>query len=291
MKARYNFWSDRPRNVTRREYHHYQLMVVGTIMTSGFSALTAFLAVSGFSGRLRGTEEIPSMSVAEAASYGSNEPTALQPTDVVKLQGFLVADNKLTMPDNPDLQVIRGRVLLKAEAGRGDDLIHETLFEWDQEATKVFLSDGQTRVPIAFDLAKIPMQEDRMTRAKVRYAGESSRLSKPVALEYAEQIYPVSQVLKDEGSISARLTRKYFPDGQSVVLVAAVEATPNGGQLVDPLGQRLQVIVGTETQIAQDDSKMRIVLGLFSIVLGISAYFFKKAQGAKWQEFIEQSNQ
>ena len=286
MKARYNFWSDIPRNVTRREYNRYQLMVMGTIATITISAMTAFLAISGFNERLRGTDNIPDMSVTEASNYAGK-----QQTGVVKLQGFLVSDDQLTMPDDQDLNIIRAQVILKAEAGRSDDLVNETLFEWNQEATQVFLSDGKIRVPIAFDLANIPMQDDRMARAKVKYKGESARTSKPVALEYGEQIYPLSDILIEKGSVSVSLTRKFVPEGQSVVIFAVVEATTNGGQLIDPLGERLRVITGTEKEIRKTDTKMRIFYGLLSILMGVSAYYLKKIQGAKWQEFVERSHQ
>ena len=286
MKARYNFWSDIPRNVTRREYEKYQLIVMGTIATSAITAITGFLALFGFNERLRGTNNIPSMTVAEASNYQRGETTEL-----VKLQGFLVAEDKLTMPDDQNLHIIRGRVVLKAEARQGDELIEDTLFEWEKEATKVFLSDGKMRVPIAFDLAKIPMQDDHMARAKVRYVGKSSRTSKPVALEYAEKTYPLSDMFKEKNSIFPRVTRQFFPDGQSVVIFAAVESNPNGGQLIDPLGERLQVIKGTETEIMEEDSNMRIVYAFLSIVMGFSAYRLKKIQEAKWQEFVDRSNQ
>ena len=286
MKARYNFWSEIPRNVTRREYDKYQLIVMGTIATTAFSVITGFIAISGFNNRFRGTEDIPIMTVAEAVNY-QNE----QKTDVVKLQGFLVAEDKLTMPDDKDLKIIRGRILLKAEARKGENLVEQNLFEWEENATQVFLSDGQQRVPVAFDLAKIPMKTDTMARARVRTAGESSRTSKPVAVEYADKIYPLRDDLKQESYVSSRLTREFFPDGQSVVVFAAVESTSNGTQLVDPLGERLKVISGTETEITQTDGNMRVVNGFLSIALGICAYFLKKRQEVRWQEFVQRSNQ
>lgn len=286
MKARYNFWSDRPRNVTRREYDHYQMIVMGIVFTGAISVITAFLAVSGFNERLGGTENIPNMSVAEALAYDQQ-----QPTDLVKLQGFLVANEQLTMPDEPNLEIIRGRVVLKAETEQNEELIEEILWEWEQEAKQVFLSDGATQVPLAFDLAKIPLKDDRQARAKIKRVGNSARTSKPVALEYAEQIYPLSDPFKEESSISAEVIRQFIPHGQSVIIFAAVESTPNGGRLIDPLGQRLKVLMGTETEIRQTDSRMRIIYALLTIVSGISAFFLKKRQGEKWQEFVERSHQ
>ncbi|MBE9029076.1 hypothetical protein IQ266_04785 [filamentous cyanobacterium LEGE 11480] len=297
MKARYNFWNiERPRNVSRRDYNHYQLLIMGTVATSFFSIGTAILAITGSANRLRGTEDLPVMSIAAAAQYAQSQAAGTR-TDAVKLQGFLQATSPVTMPDAPDQRVLRGRIRLKAESGVRDELISETLLEWDQTASEVFFTDGTTRLPVAFDLSQIPMQEDRRASARVRYAGENVRFSKPVAIEYAEEIYPLSPELKaaaaesSQRGVAAKLTRKFFPDGQSVVMIAAIEATPDGGRIVDPLGDRLKILPGTEQEIASSDSKSRIFMGLFSIVLGVSAYMLKKAQAAKWQEFVIRSNE
>ncbi|NJN49318.1 MAG: hypothetical protein HC805_05490 [Alkalinema sp. RL_2_19] len=196
MKARYNFWNiDRPRNVSRRDYNHYQRLMMGTIVTSFFSFGAAILAITGAASQLQGTDDLPVMSIAEAIKYGQ-EQAAGSRTDAVKLQGFLQATAPVTMPGTSDQRVIRGRILLKAESGVRDELMSETLFEWNESAPDVFFTDGTSRLPIAFDIGQIPMQTDRRTTARVRYAGENARTSKPVAIEYGEQIYPLSQAIQ-----------------------------------------------------------------------------------------------
>lgn len=292
MKARYNFWSDRPRNVSRREFDRYQLIIMGMVATTFLSALTAFLGISGIHQRLRGTEELPSLSVAEVMDNGSAAP---QQTDFVKVQGFLVADAPLAMPDEPGLKVIRGKLLLKAEAEQDDELLSETLLDWEETAAAVFLSDGPlgdpaARLPIAFDLAQLPMEEDRMARAKLRYAGDSARTSDPVAVEYGEEIYPLGDALKaagaGSGSVSARLTREYLVEGEAVVVLAALK----DGALVDPLGDRLQVLPGTEASIVEANWHRRVFLLFASAGLGVLAYKLKQLQAKTWQEFVARSN-
>lgn len=295
MKARYNFWSDRPRNVSRREYNHYQLMIMATIATSFFSLGTGILAVTGSANRLRGTEDIPVMSLAEVMQSAADTPVGTRGA-VVKMQGFLQAETPVRMPDAPDQAMLRGRILLKAESGLRDELISETLLEWEESAAKIWFTDGITRLPIAFDTGKIPLKQDRQARAKVRYAGEVRRFAKPVAVEYADQLYPLSDRLKarSEASsrqrVSPRLTREFATDGMAVLLVAAVETTADGPQIVDPLGEQLKVLPGTEQSIAEDDVKTRIFMGGFSVLMGIVAYILKQAQAAKWQEFVIRSN-
>ncbi|NJN49319.1 MAG: hypothetical protein HC805_05495 [Alkalinema sp. RL_2_19] len=70
-----------------------------------------------------------------------------------------------------------------------------------------------------------------------------------------------------------------------------MEATSSGGKIVDPLGERLKIMSGTAQSIAENDSKSRVFMGIFSLILGALAYRLKTAQAAKWREFVEQSNQ
>lgn len=297
MKARYNFWDiERPRNVSRREYQHYQLLIMGTIATTFFSIGGAALAITGASNRLQGTENLPLMSIAQAAQYGAGKPVGTR-SDAVKMQGFLQAAQPVRLPDAPDQPMLRGRIVLKAESGVRDELMSETLLEWEDAASEVFFTDGTTRLPIGFDIANVPLQADRRARPRVRYAGESSRTSKPVAIEYAEQIYPLSDQLKEAAAtssqrqVSAKLNREFATDGMAVLLIAALETTPEGVQIVDPLGDRLKILPGTAQSIAENDVKSRVFMGAFGVVMGVAAYMLKKAQAAKWQEFVIRSNE
>lgn len=68
-------------------------------------------------------------------------------------------------------------------------------------------------------------------------------------------------------------------DGEAVVVLAAVKDVA----LVDPQGDRLQVLPGTEASITQADGRRRMLLLLFSAGLGFMAHRFKQAQVKTWQ--------
>jgi hypothetical protein len=60
--------------------------------------------------------------------------------------------------------------------------------------------------------------------------------------------------------------------------------------LVDPQGDRLQVLPGTEASITQAGGRRRMLLLLFSAGLGLMAHRCKQAQAKTWQEFVARSN-
>ncbi|MEM9266101.1 MAG: hypothetical protein AAGA46_11305 [Cyanobacteria bacterium P01_F01_bin.13] len=87
------------------------------------------------------------------------------------------------------------------------------------------------------------------------------------------------------------LEHETLPHGQSVFVAAGLETTPNGNQLVDPLGNRLQVLLGTEEQIRQEGRQARVMFFLLPIPLGFGSYLLGKSAHHMRQEFVERSNQ
>lgn len=291
---RYQWFQDVPRNVTRREFQRLQFR---NFCTAGLGLSAAMMAFASLSGLTMLTSkklaEIDAMTIDDAVVYRGDR------TDPIKLEGYLVADDPVTMPDEDSQKVIRGRVRLSARtdtnSGNADSSPpnQETLFEWEESAKSVFLSDGDRRIPLAFGLAVLPMQEevDDFSPRTIR-EGEYSRTSRPVAIEYAHQIYPLP--LEKWGQIDSVFTdfdRQYLSHGQSVVVVASVEATPQGNQLVDPLGNRLQVLVGTEQEIHKQGQQMRVTFMILSIPLGVASFIVGRSAYRLRQEFVERSNQ
>ncbi len=56
-------------------------------------------------------------------------------------------------------------------------------------------------------------------------------------------------------SVFKDFERETLPYGQSVVVVASLETTTGGNRLINPLGNRLQVLMGTEETIRLRDRR------------------------------------
>lgn len=296
MKARYNWWTDRPRNVTHQEYQQYQLLMMGLIVAIFFGLGAGASFVMQVLDFLRPKAPVPGLTVQEAASYGQDG--AAQRMDIVQLEGYIVADAPESMPDEPELKVLRGRLLLEAEAGEGEALVQETFIDWEYQAAEVFLSDGVERVAIAFPLEQLPMKKSLSPMARVTGGGSrTSQTSQPVIIEYGDETYAPSEALKAAAyeasagnGLSAEVTREYLADGAAVVVQAALEGTPEGGRLVDPLGERLSVELGTAKSIEEDHVKVTIFSLLFAIGMMVLAFELRKKQTKQWQEFVARSN-
>ncbi|MFH7242416.1 MAG: hypothetical protein ACHWZW_06150 [Spirulina sp.] len=294
-RVRYQWFRDIPRNVSYRDYERFQFRAFGAFSLGVTAAALAIVAMTGQT--LRPAEELSqmdSLSIEAAMTVGADHPSP------VKLEGYLVTDAPLTMPDDAARRVIRGRLRLMARGPSGSDADRdpepqrETLLAWEETVDSVFLSDGKHRIPLAFDLAGLPMQEETAGRLSPRIvrAGTSSRTSRPVAVEYGDQVLPLSpDVWGQASSVFVDLERQVLPYGQAVVVVAKVEATPQGNQLVDPLGDRLQVRLGTEDEIRQQGQRTRRWFLFLAIPLGFASFVVGRSAYDLWQEFVERSNQ
>ena len=291
---RYQWFQDIPRNVTRREYEAYRLRQFGTIAFGGMAAMMLFASLSGLTLKTsRDLAKIDKMSIEDAIAHQGKR------IDAVQLGGFLVADNPPTMPDDPAQKVIRGRVKLVARADTNsgntdtEQPRRETLLDWEETADPVFLSDGERRIPLAFDLAVLPMDDDSwdFSTDTIR-EGDSARTRRPVAIEYGEQIYNLPlETWGEVDTVFTDLERETLPYGQSVVVVAGLETTSDGNQLIDPLGNRLQVLMGTEEEILQEGQQTRVMFFLLPIPLGVGSFLLGKSAHRLRQEFVERSNQ
>lgn len=290
---RYQWFRDIPRNVARREYEQYQLRNFGAIALGGMAAMIAFAALSGLTLKTsRDLAEIDQMSIDEAVAYGGDR------IELIQLEGYLVTDTPLVMPDDEAQKVIRGRIKLTARADTDSDtsetpVRQETLFEWDEAAESVFLSDGDRRIPLAFDLTVLPMDDDSFGFSpRTIREGDSARTRRPVAIEYGSEVYPLP--LERWGEIDTvfkDFERETLPHGQSAVVVASLETTTDGNRLIDPLGNRLQVIMGTQEEIRQEGQQARVMFLLLPIPLGIASFMLGKSAHQLRQEFIQRSNQ
>ncbi|MEM8717069.1 MAG: hypothetical protein AAGE92_15070, partial [Cyanobacteria bacterium P01_G01_bin.4] len=181
MPIRYSFWTDRPRNVRHRDYQNYLGLRFGTVVLGGIGLCILVMSVFGVT--LKASSELaalPGLSISDALAWDGNS------NDPIKIEGFLLASNPYTMPDEDSLQVIRGELLVAARGDRDEERVREELFRWEHTANNVTLSDGNTTIPLAFNLDTLPLVEDRSARARVLWAGEARR-SQPLDVEYETQ--------------------------------------------------------------------------------------------------------
>lgn len=290
QRIRYQWFRDVPRNVTVQEYNQWHLRMFGAI---GFGAMSIVMAIAVATGMtLTPTRElaaVKSISLADALSHKGDR------LDLVKLEGFLIADQPLTMPDDPARKVIRGQIKLLARSSSSgeNEPIRETLYEWEDAATTVFLSDGDRQLPLAFDLAVIPMvAETKDFDPNIIRQGDSARTSKPVAVEYNDQVFKLAPETWGEiDSVFVDLERQVLPQGQAVVIVASLEPSSEGNRLNDPLGDRLKVMLGTETEIEQQGKMARRMFAFLCIPTGIASLLLGRSANRLHQEFVERSNQ
>lgn len=299
QRMRYRWLVDRPRNVSRQDYERYQLLSFGAV---GLGFLALGLLISSISGLTLSTTrelaDIDSMTVEEALVYEGDS------RDLVKIEGFLVAENPVTMPEEDGQPIIRGQLQLVARqpsrSGSADDAKESgdaetpeetadtanssnaavvprqiSLLEWEDTAESVVLSDGDRQIPLAFDLSTLPLAE-AAGPVEPEYVrdGEVARTSRPVAVQYGDELLPLPPAyINRGGTVIVDVERAVLPQGASAVVVAGLAVTPTGNQLVDPLGDRLQVNLGTEADIREQGQRTRSLFFILAIPAGVASAF------------------
>ncbi|MGD1906893.1 MAG: hypothetical protein ACFB0C_12980 [Leptolyngbyaceae cyanobacterium] len=309
-RMKYSWFVDRPRNVPRQDYERYQLISFGA---AGLGVLALGLLVGSISGLTLSTSrelaEIDGITVEEALAYAENPP------DLVKIEGFLMAENPVTMPDDAQ-PVIRGQLQVTArQSGSSDDEADEsnadnsagnastaettdsagqiTLLDWEETTESVSLSDGDLQIPLAFDSTTLPLVEDLgdVEPEQIR-EGDSSRTSRTVAVQYGDELLPLPQAyVVQRKTVIVDVERSVLPQGASVVVVAGLEVTPEGNQLVDPLGDRLQVNLGTEAEIQEQGQQTRTLFFILGIPAAIASGLLARSALAMRRMFVRLSNE
>ena len=293
QRMRYQWYQDVPRHVTRHEYQQLQWLNFCRLGLGGLAVAMAIAAIIGLPLQsARQLEKIESLTVEAALAYtGEN-------LEQVKIEGFLVAAEPLTMPDEALQSVIRGQIKITArddvESSDAEDAPQTAvLYEWAETAEGVSLSDGDRRLPLTFDLSVLPLVDAMDTQSPtVVYTDEPSRISSPVAIQYGDETLPLP--LADWGkvdSVFVDFDRQILPEGQSVVVVAGLETTPQGNQIIDPLGDRLQVMLGTEAEIRSAGQQTRLMFAVLCVPFGIGSWLVRRSAQALRREFVQQSNQ
>ena len=281
-EIKYRWWVDRPRNVSRKEYERYNFVQFGMIATGGLSVLCCMV---GFMNLLTlGSKpwgDTPSISVADALSgKGDRKPHLLQ--------GRLISDPPSVLPDDPNLTVVAGTIQLTVSE---DGVEPATLWKWQSDNANLFLEQDQTRIPFKFDPAILQMTEDRFTRPEYIYDGESIRLRKLIAVEYNGDRYPLPEAylnLPDRPTV--KLNRRYFINGQNVVLVAGIDTENGEPTLVPPFGKQAQLWVGTPDEVAAQKIQAIPMMMVFAGGCAIACYLLSKKYVLMREEIIRKSN-
>ncbi|WP_238549151.1 hypothetical protein [Acaryochloris marina] len=286
---RRSFWTDRPRHVSKQEYNRYSFMVFGTVVTGGLGAMLLISSVLGMT-TWQGNElaELPEMSISEALNHKGKGASPF------KISGYLLASDPISMPDEPELKVLKGELQISAKFRDSGETTHEMLFEWQEQVDGVMLSQAnrlQTStqaISVDVDLAQLPLRTDRRARARLQYDG-SSRTSRPIAIEYQDQTFPLAD-LPTTRTVTPKVLRQYFPSGEKVTLIASIESGQTS-KLVAPLGQELKILRGSESDIRKTGATARLMFGLTSFVLlGVSYGLGTKAARLR-HSFVVRSNQ
>jgi hypothetical protein len=167
------------------------------------------------------------------------------------------------------------------------------LLAWEDTAETVFLSDGDRQIPLAFDLAVLPLSaEPGDVELETIRQGDSARTRYPVAVQYGDEVFPLPEAyVAQRRYIPVDVERWVLPQGASAVVVAGLETTPEGNQLVDPLGDRLQVTLGTEATIQEQGERSRILFFFLAIPTGIGSGLLGRSAMAMRREFVKISNE
>ncbi|MGF1460531.1 MAG: hypothetical protein ACFBSG_16075 [Leptolyngbyaceae cyanobacterium] len=322
QRMRYRWFVDRPRNVSRQDYDRYQLVSFAAVGSGLFTLMLLFGAVSGVTQRnAQKLAEIDTMTVQEALAYEG------EPLDLIKLEGFLVAEPPLTMPDDEARQVVRGQLQIIArnpgssgeetdasapsENGDNSDSAISpqesststptttaippsiTLWEWEERAETVFLSDGDRQIPLAFDLAVLPVDAEAgdIDPEYVR-EGDSARTSRAVAIQYGDEVLPLPpEYLEQRSTVPIDVERALLPQGASAIIVAGLDTAAAGNQLVDPLGDRLMINLGTEAELQEQGQFLQRLYFILMIPAGVVCVVLGRIAWSTRQEFVRISNE
>ncbi|KAI9130598.1 hypothetical protein ON05_022720 [Acaryochloris sp. CCMEE 5410] len=289
MKMRRSFWTDRPRQVSKQAYNRYSFMVFGTVVTGGLGAMLLISSVLGMT-TWQGNElaELPEMSISDALNHKGEGASPF------KISGYLLASNPISMPDEPELKVIKGELQISAKFRDSGETTHEMLYEWQEQVDGVMLSQvnrlqaSNQAISVDVDLAQLSLRTDRRARAKLQYDG-SSRTSRPIAIEYQDQTFPLAD-LPTTRTVTPKVLRQYFPSGEKVTLIASIESGQTS-KLVAPSGQELKILRGSESDIRKTGATARLMFGLTSFVLLGVSYGLGTKTARLRQSFVVRSNQ
>lgn len=279
-------WTGRPKNVSRQTYERFSFVQFGTVATGGLAAIcfiSAFMSLIGLGLGNDPFKNLESLSVSEALEYQGDRAA-------FKLSGRLIADPPVVMPDDANLNVLVGEVRLTVQ-DRDNELEPVTLLDWEAQADPIFLEQGSDRIPFQLDLSILPREEDRFADRDLIYQGDNARTRTLAAVDYNNQRYPLPPAyLQLSETPSVKVTRQYFIQGQSVVVVAGIENQGDGPKLVPPLGQKAQLWVGTEDEIATRRITTIPLLMLVGTVGAVSCFFLSQKYLQMRQEIVAKSN-
>lgn len=281
MKIRRSFWTDRPLNVSRREYERYHFQAFLTVIFGMVSIGCLISVLFNLTDVLsQDLERFPSLSVSEALKGRPEDQLTY------KFEGKLVSDRPLGMPDDPNQKVLAGMIDLQIRpTGQTKEPKPTSLFFWEQSANPISLEQKGDRIPVGFETSSLPLEIDR--QVQVRYVREGEgRLSKKVAVEYGGKTYPIpDEYLKLNGRFVVKVNRQYVPHNKAVVVLARVATNDTGRQLSAPLNRPAQVYAGTEEGIKVSGQQARPILGLVGILFG-GAFYWSLRRSLKLREAI-----
>ena len=285
-KIRYSWWSGRPKNVSRKENDHYNLLKFCLGLSGSIGLLCSYNLFFGGLDHVPNTlEKTEEYSLSKALEYKGDR------TEAYKFQGRLVTETPVAMPDEASLEVIAGQ--LKVLVNDHENILEPlSLIDWEHTAPQVFLEKDNVRIPVDIDLALFSRKTDIIFDKDIIYeTGGAVSDSKAIAVEYEGTRYDLPEEYSQlKYSSDIEITREYLIQGQKFVIVAGLENTEKGPAIVPPLGEKAQAFKGYEEEIKANVDATRPWLVFWIIGCGAACYFFGQQYAEARQAIIRQSN-
>ncbi len=187
-RMRYQWLTEAPRNVSEAEYGRFTFVCFAAVLCGLGAIILLAIAILGSTlNQSRELATIPAMSLADVLAFEG------ETTGPVKIEGQFVGEASVVMPDDDHTEVSFGelRVIARTRDSLGTEK-RDVLYEWQHQSDRVYLSDGEHRIPIDLVVEALPwIETPHFGRPKIVNEGEYARTSVPVAIEYAGMTLPL----------------------------------------------------------------------------------------------------
>lgn len=186
----------------------------------------------------------PAMSLSEIARLGAGERRG-----PVRVEGRLRGEGLATIPGTSGDQALAGRLLITVSGTRGRNTrVEQEVYRWEEYAESIWVSDGERQVALAINPHDLPLRRVSLDPPSLVMEQDGNH-HRPVqvrfdGLELPVDPQPFEGFLRSD-TISARADLSVLRADQPVVIVADVEAGPNGAQIVPPQNGSTLITIGS----------------------------------------------
>lgn len=287
QKMRRTVILDIPRNVGRGEYAIYTLQWGLVLVGIAGAAGMLLSSLRGDANRtVEALQAAPLWTVADAAA-------SAEPAPMIRLEATLTADTIVSMPDEPEREVLAGAVEISARtSGGGNGSKEAQLHRWEHIPGTLWMTQGDARVRLDVELDSVPRTEPPSFGRPERLTdGGSARLSKTVGFRYLEQDWPLPEAWGEVRSASSRVERWYIPAGGQFVVTGRLVPGEEGAALVVDSANGGGLYAGTFDEIAASSARLgsRLRYGWLPLLLG-AGWLLRRVLRIRG-DFVRRSNE